>query len=105
MFNVINSPVFGTLKILNLINSWNFDSDETCKNLATLIATAPKLERVNLKSYRCTDYARCYHESYRHRAIRVEMKYATKNAQGVKQNGFVRIYRVHLKYPRTDEEN
>ena len=80
MFNVINSPVFGTLKILNLINSWNFDSDETCKNLATLIATAPKLEMVNLKSYRCTDYARCYYESYRHRAIRVEMKYATENA-------------------------
>ena len=46
MFNLVNSPVFGTIKTLDLSNSWNFDGDEICQHLADFIATAPKLEKI-----------------------------------------------------------
>ena len=100
MFTVVNSPIFATLKTLDLNNSWNFDSDETCQHLADLIATAPKLEKVDLRSYRVMNYAQCLRDNYPHRAIRVELKYATESVPGQKKNGFVRIYKVHAKYAR-----
>ena len=50
MTKITECNAFATLKDLNFYGTANFDSDESIKKLAQILATAPQIKKCNIES-------------------------------------------------------
>ena len=51
MIQLVHTPVFQTIKKLDIFHGWNLDKDNSCELLAELLANGPKIENIQLGRY------------------------------------------------------